>query len=402
MKKLAILLIFVALAATLWFYGRKPDLPTGPFAKAARETLTSTLPTNGKVEPLEWSTARAESAGIVDRVLAQLGQPVQQGAALATLRFTGPPPDPAAAEAQIAKAKAQLAEIEHGGQNAAIADIENALQLANFQKKEAQLELDLLVRLEKKKAATPAEVVAARKKVSEAQIEIDATRRKRAALIGVGDRSVAEADLKEGEAAEAAARKRLAQSEIRSPLSGIVYELTARPGAFVSAGDPIASVGRLDKVRVRVYVDEPELGRVSIGQPVSITWEALPGATWSGVVDKLPSEVIALGTRQVGEVLCTIENTGRRLTPGSNVNADIRTGVAEAALTIPKEAIRRDGAAAAVFVLEGGRIARRLVKIGVSSATRSQIVSGLNDGDSVALPLDQPLRDGDRVKPVYP
>jgi HlyD family secretion protein len=402
LKKFAIFLILAAVAATLWFYGRKPQLSEVPFAKVTRETLASTLPTNGKVEPLEWSTARAESAGIVDRVMAQLGQGVGQGAVIATLRFTGAQPILAAAEAQIAQAKAQLAEIERGGQNTALADIENALQLANFQKKEAQMELDIQVRLEKKKAATAADVVVARKKVSEAQIEIDAMTRKRKALIGVGDRSVAEAALQEGEAAAAAARKRLAQSEIHSPLSGTVYELPARPGAFVNAGDPIASVGRLDKLRVRVYVDEPELGRVAIGQPVAITWEALPGGAWRGVVDKLPAEVIALGTRQVGEVLCTIDNANRKLTPGSNVNAEIRTGVAENALAIPKEAIRREGGESAVFVLQGDRIAKRPVKIGVSSATRSQIVSGLNDGDSVALPVEQALQDGARVKPVRP
>ena len=146
-------------------------------------------------------------------------------------------------------------------------------------------------------------------------------------------------------------------------------------------------MGRLDKLRVRVYVDEPELGRVAIGQPVAITWEALPGGSWSGVVDKLPTAVVSLGTRQVGEVLCMIDNTNRKLSPGSNVNADIRTGVAENALTVPKEAIRRDGSGASVFVLAGDRIVLRQVKIGVSSATRSQIASGLNDGDSVALPV---------------
>ncbi len=402
MKKIAIPLILVAVAATLWFYGRKPELPEVPFAKVARGTLASTLPTNGKVEPFEWAAARAESAGIVDRVTAQLGQSVQQGAALAILRFTGVQPDPAAAQAQIAQAKAQLAEIERGGQNAALAEIENALQLANFQKKEAQMELDIQLRLEKKKAATAADVIVARKRVSEAQIAIEAMTRKRKALIGVGDRSVAEASLKEGEAAETAARKRLAQSEIHSPLSGTVYELPARVGAFVNAGDPIASVGRLDKLRVRVYVDEPELGRVAIGQPVAITWEALPGGAWSGVVDKLPTEVIALGTRQVGEVLCTIDNTDRKLTPGSNITAEIRTGVAENALTVPKEAIRREGGEPAVFVLQGDKVARRTVKIGLSSITRSQILSGLNEGDSIALAVEQPLQDGARVKPVYP
>ena len=296
-----------------------------------------------------------------------------------------------------------MAEIERGGQNAALADIENALQLANFQKKEAQMELDIQVRLEKKKAATAAEVTAARKKVSEAQIEIDAMTRKRKALIGVGDRSVAEASLQEGEASpRPLPGSGLPNPRMRSPLSGIVYESPARPGAFVNAGDLIASVGRLDKLRVRVYVDEPELGRVAIGQPVAITWEALPGGSWSGMVDKLPTEVIALGTRQVGEVLCTIDNANRKLTPGSNITAEIRTGVAENALSIPKEAIRREGGESTVFVLEGDKIVRRQVKTGVSSVTRSQIVSGLSGGDSVALPVEQPLQDGERVKPVYP
>ena len=111
MKKFAILLSVAAVAATLWFYGRKPQLPPKfPFAKVARETpLASTLATNGKVEPLEWSTARAESAGVVDRVFAQLGQAVGQGdAVIATLRFTGSQPSLAAAEAQIAQGESSV------------------------------------------------------------------------------------------------------------------------------------------------------------------------------------------------------------------------------------------------------------------------------------------------------
>jgi len=54
----------------------------------------------------------------------------------------------------------------------------------------------------------------------------------------------------------------------------------------VNVGDTAANVGRLDRLRVRVYVDEPELGRVAEGQPVTITWDALPGSSgagrWSG------------------------------------------------------------------------------------------------------------------------
>ena len=402
MKKFAIPFGITALAAAAWFYARKPALPTVPFAKVARETLVSALPATGKVEPIEWSAVRAESAGIIDRINVQQGQPIAKGAVLATLRFTGAQPDLSAAEAQIARANAQLADIERGGHNAALAEIENGLQLARFQKQAAQIDLDALTRLEKNNAATRAEVLAARNKVSESQIEIEALTRKRAALIGASDRSVAEALLKEGQAAESIARRRIAQSEIRSPLSGIVYDLPVRQGAYVNSGDLVANVGRLDKLRVRVYVDEPELGRIAIGQPVTIAWDALPGVTWSGEVDKVPTEIVPLGTRQVGEVLCSIDNTNRKLVPGTNVDAQIRTGVASNALTIPKEAIRRQGAETGVLLLADDRVTWRKIAVGVNSITRSQVVSGLSEGDSVALSVEQPLKGGDLVKPVYP
>jgi HlyD family secretion protein len=158
----------------------------------------------------------------------------------------------------------------------------------------------------------------------------------------------------------------------------------------------------MDRLLVRVYVDEPELGRVAVGQPVTITWDALPGVTWSGAVDKLPTEVIPVGTRQVGEVFCTIENANGKLVPGTNVTAEIRTKVAANALTIPKEAVRREGPQTGVFMLKGDRIVWQKIDIGASSATRSQAVNGLNEGDSVALPVERPLKSEDRVIPVYP
>ncbi len=402
MKKVLIPAAILAIAAAVWIYSRKPEIPTVPFAKVVRENLVSTLPTNGKVEPLEWSAVRAENPGVVDKVLVQQGQSVAVGAVLAELRLTGVQADLTAAEAQLARARAQLADIERGGHKAELAEIENGLERARFDKQEAQRDLDTLIRLEQKKAATRSDVQAAADKVAEAQIRIDAQRRKREALIGADDKTVAEALLKQGQAAENAARRRMAEAQVRAPLTGVVYNLAVRQGAYVNNGDPIAHVGRLDKLRVRVYVDEPELGRVETGQAVVITWEALPGETWSGVVDKTPTEIVPLGTRQVGEVLCTIENTGGKLVPGTNVNADIRTNSAANALTIPREAVRRDGSEPAVFLLQGDVVRWRKIAIGVGSATRVQASTGLSEGDSVALPIEAPLKDGDRVKAVYP
>ena len=166
----------------------------------------------------------------------------------------------------------------------------------------------------------------------------------------------------------------------------------------MNAGDLIAYVGRMDQLKVRVYVDEPELGRVAVGQPVTITWDALPGRQWHGLVDKKPVAVQALGSRQVGEVVCSIVNEGRALIPGTNVNAEIRTAVVETALVIPKETLRHDSQGDYVFALKGEIVERRAVKKGrIQHHAWCRLLEGLGESDAVALPSDTPLKVGDRV-----
>jgi HlyD family secretion protein len=138
------------------------------------------------------------------------------------------------------------------------------------------------------------------------------------------------------------------------------------------------------------------------GEPVVITWDALPGHQWKGQVDKLPTQIVPLGTRQVGEVGCIIENPDRELKPNANINADIQASVIENAIAIPKEAIRRQGAETGVLALDGDRLAWRKVSLGISNYTKSQVLSGLKDGDAVALPSEKPIPIGSRVKPLFP
>jgi HlyD family secretion protein len=184
-------------------------------------------------------------------------------------------------------------------------------------------------------------------------------------------------------------------------MAGTIYGREVRSGSYVNAGDLIGNVGLLDVLRVKVYVDEPELGRVAEGQPVTITWDALPGRQWHGRVDKKPVSIQPLGSRQVGEVICSIENEGHALIPGTNVNAEIRTAVAENALVIPKEALRHDAQGDFVLALKGDLLERRAVKRGIASITQVQIVEGLAENDAAALPGDAPMKSGDKVQAVY-
>ncbi len=401
MKKKLFLLALIPLAALVWWaYMRKHEPPRVPFAAATRETLTSTLPTNGKVEPMEWQAIRAETAGLVDRLTVQDGQQVAKGAPVAYLTEPGLQAEVQAAEARVAEARANLATLQGGGRASEIAEIENGLARARFDLQESQRELASLRRLQEKGAATLAEVESARGKTRQAELQIEALQKRRAALVGKPDVTVAQARLQDAEAALALARVKVAQAVVRAPIGGTVYGAAVRQGAFVETGTLLANVGRFDRLRVRVYVDEPELGRVAEGQPVAITWDALPGKTWNGTVEKKPASIEALGTRQVGEVLCSIENPGRELIPGTNVNAEIRTAVVPDAVVIPKECLRRDERGSFVFVLRDNTVRRQSVRTGVSSITRLQVLDGVKAGDAVALPTDLPLKDGMAVTPA--
>jgi HlyD family secretion protein len=397
LKKLLLLLLLVVAAVIGWGVFRKNTPPKVNFTRVKRETLVSTLPTNGKAEPFVWQAVHAETAGLVGQVKVREGERVAQGAVLAVITDPSLAADVAAGEAKVAEARANLAALEAGGKPSELAGIENSLARARFDLQQHQKEYDALRRLAEKQAAVRLDVDAAHDKVRQSEIEIEGLENRRKSLLDRTEIAAARARLQDTEVALNLARQRAGLNTLTAPIAGEIYGLAVRPGAYLNVGDPAANVGRLDRLRVRVYVDEPELGRVAEGQPVTITWDALPGKQWHGTVERKPASIQALGSRQVGEVICSIENPNRELIPGANVNAEIRTAVVESALVVPKETLRHDAQGDYVFALNGDTVVRRPVKKGASSTTAIQVVEGLAEGDAVAMPSDVALKPGDRV-----
>jgi HlyD family secretion protein len=401
-RLILVLLILAAAGAVIWSLASwKNQPPEIPFAKVARETIVSSVSTNGKVEPIDWAIARAERSGPVDAIHIERGKAVSQDAALVEIDASEAKAELASAEARMEQARAELSMFDKGGRATDLADISSGIEKAKLELANAQRDVDQLTRLEAKQAATHMEVNAAKQRADAARLQIQALEQKRAALVGASDRSSATARLRDAESAAKLAEQRIRQSVVRAPIAGVVYQFDLKRGAYLNAGDAVASIGKLERVRVNVLVDEPDLGRVKVGLPVAIAWDALPGRSWSGVVDKLPTQVEAQGTRQVGQVICIIENPGRDLLPGTNVTAEIRAESVINALTVPREAIRRDLGQAGVFVLTGDHVAWKKITQGIGNTTRAQ-VEGLNEGDSIALPTEKPIKEGMAVKAVYP
>lgn len=401
MKKTLLVVILIAAAVAAGWYFKRPAVPTVLFAKTTRQNLSNVLSTNGKVEPAEYMEVRVQTPGLVKQVLVHNGDSVRRDQVLAELSEPGLQQELDAAVAREAQARADLQTFQAGGRSSDTAEIDGTINRLKTDRDAGQRNLDSLQRLLEKQAATAYEVQQARQNIHSLDVQIEALQQRRAALVGKGDLGSAQARLQEAEANVQLARTRIAQDVIRSPMAGAIYDLPARAGSFLNAGDPVASVGKLNPVRVRVYVDEPELGRVAPGERVRITWDALPGKEWTGTVEKRPTEVVALGTRQVGEVLCTIDNPMRELVPGTNVNAFILTQVIDNALTVPKVSVRRDAGVGAYVLQKDNTVRWQQIVTGASDALHVEVVKGLQDGDAVSEATDLSLKSGQKVNPVF-
>jgi len=149
-------------------------------------------------------------------------------------------------------------------------------------------------------------------------------------------------------------------------------------------------------------VDEPDIGRLAIGDKVEVTWDGLPGRIWNATVNTVPSAVKLRNTRTVGESTAIVNNSDLRLLPNVNVGITIVSGEHHGVLTVPREAIRLDNNKTYVFEIKNDELVRRDVQTSIANLTSVEITGGLADNALVALNStnSKPLKNGIPVKVV--
>jgi HlyD family secretion protein len=392
-----LILAVVILAAFLSLRRSQVQVRT---ARAYRETITSSIATNGKIEPVDNFEAHAPMATTVKRAEVLQGDWVKAGRLLLQLDDSGARAQLARGQAQVKGAEAELQAVSSGGTQEEILTTRNALVKAQADRDAAQKNLQAMQRLLQNGAASQAEVDAAQAQLRVAEANLHSLEQKLHDRFSKPEVAHAAAQLAEARAALAAATDLLRNLNISSPHLGVVYNLPVRKDMFVSAGDLLVQVADLHRVRVRAFVDEPEIGRLQKGQPIEIGWDALPGRLWHCTIESLPTNVVQRLTRMVGEVTCIVDNSDLKLLPNTNVSVGVIQARHENALTVPREAVRQDAEGKYVFQVVNGQLKRRNVQTSVSNLTRVEITSGIPDGAVLALGAVnmQPLRDGMPVK----
>jgi len=371
---------------------------------AERQTITASIATNGKIEALNNFQAFAPMATTVKKIYVKQGDWVKAGQMLLRLDDADARQQAAKAQAELKGAQADLSAVQSGGTQEELLTTRSALTKAQMDRDTAERNLHAMQNLLKTGAASQAEVDAAENRLKAAEAQVQLLQKKLNDRYSQQEIGHVQAQETEAKASLQAAQEVLKNSNIAAPSEGMVYSLPVREGAFVNTGDPLIAVADLHKVRVRAFVDEPEIGRLQPGQLVEVTWDALPGRVWKGTLETLPTTVVQHGTRTVGEVTCVINNDDLKLLPNTNVSVAVVTARRENALTVPREAIHQDEQGQYVFQVVDGELRRRNVMTSVSNLTRVEVTSGLQDNAVLALGAlnMQSLKGGMAVKPATP
>lgn len=407
------ILIFLVAAGLLAFAlvklsGRQPVAKISAVAPV-RENISSSITSNGKVEPISPYAIRAQLNTFVDKVLAVEGQQVKKGELLLELDVKDATAQLAAARIKLLKAEDDLRTAKAGGRADQAAKATGDLARARADLARVEQENGALKRLVAKQAATKDELAANEVELVKARAEVQRLQGareefERGLSLDVEQYSL---QVKQAQSDVAALKEQVGDGHITAPASGTLYSLPAKRGDFVHVGDLLAEMADLHQVRVRAFIDEPELGGLEPGEPVRITWDALPNQVWQGKTEVIPKQVVPRGARSVGELLCSVDNKKLELLPNINVNVRINSKERRNVLTVPRGAVEFDGAKRYVYVVKDGnlgvgqsKLERREVQLGIADATNYEVASGLNENDLVALPGDAILRDGMAVKVV--
>lgn len=376
--------------------GPSPVELTG--VRIAERDIEAALVTSGRIEATARVAVRADVAGRVERVLEGRGSAVGPGRELVRLADSGQAAAVSEAQSRADAARAGLAQFEAGLDPVRVAALLAERARLTATRDSARTDVERLRRLARDKAVPRADLATAERLLEDLGLQIAGID----VQLKPPPREARRAELAAA-VAEAGSRLREAQRlasllSVRAPAAGVVYSLPVSVGDYLETGGLVARIGTLDPVRAAIFVDEPELGRVELGQVAQLTADSHPGRVWNCTIDELATEVTEIGTRRVGVVLCTAPNPQGRLLPNLTVGVRVVTARATAVPSLPRSALRGTGPEASVWIMEGARATRRSVDSGVAGPRFVEIRGGLPASATVLVPGGIEITEGMAVR----
>ena len=354
---------------------KPPELPTIRVRKVHRINEPVNVSASGTVEAKDTAKVAFQVAGKVLNVAVQEGDPVRAGQLLAALDSSDYQHGADAAAGQVALARSNL-------------------EQAKVAYDQASDEYQRMKKLYDRKSLAPndfkkfeAAYLAARERYQ--PIEAGATQ---------GDKGAAQAALEQAQAQDKIARKRLADTELRAPIDGIVARKMIDVGDTTAPGMPAFVVMNLNPAKVRVGVPEADVGKVKMGQGATIQVPSLEGESFAGKVTLVG--IAAEPASRTFAVEIKVPNPHTTLRAGMIAEARIETDQTVESLTLPGEAVVRDPQGATlvfVYFPEQKRVFSRRVEVGSVYGREVEVRKGLSGQDLVVVAGQNGLTDGSPV-----
>jgi HlyD family secretion protein len=382
-----ILIVAAILGAAIATSGSSTKLDPSQLAKVERGDIARSVVATGKIQPITKVEVKSKASGIVTKLFVDINAHVHQGQLLAQL-------DQIEILAQVAAQKAQLAAAESNA-HAASASIE-------YDKVSAEApDLPMYKHTYDRALQMSKDGVVSKQALDDAQQKYLAAaniRDKAVAQITVDNSKLrqAQSQVAEAQASLRQLEEQLSYTIITSPMDGTVLSRDVEVGDAVSSilvlgstATLVMTIGDTTQVYVQGKVDESDIGKVYLGQPARIKVESFKDKTFYGKVTKIAPLGVEKDNVTTFEVRVSIDNPGGELKTNMTANAEIILEEHKNVLTLPEQAViyDKDRNAFAEVPDSKQKNGRRKVaiKVGISNGNKTELLSGLNAGDTVIL-----------------
>lgn len=389
-NSLRIILVLVAIGAAGFFAWKKLQGPTVEVVRVQAGPFEHSIVVSGRVQAPNRIEIGSVITGRVEKVLVEEGAIVTAGQRLILLETSELKAALDQARAAEASARARIATVRE----LTLPQSNDAVVQAEAQVRFAEDEYRRNRELRDKGFISEARLqdLERLRAVAKSQLESARTQARAQETRGVAAR---EAVLREQEAraARELAESKLAQTVILASLPGTVLARAVEPGDIVSPGKRLLTINSNSETRLTAQIDEKNLAYLKVGQEALASSEAFPERNFKAVLYYISPGVDT--TRGSVEARFRVPEPPDYLRADMTVSIDIGVGRKERALTVPTEAVRESGGSQTVQVVRDGSARSVKVEIGIRTASRSEISSGIAEGDAVVLTRD--IADGTRV-----
>jgi len=350
---------------------------------AVEQPITRFIRATGSLMAEDHADVAAEIAGRIVATPIERGTPVKEGAVLVRV-------SPAEAEAQAREAEANAAQIEArlGIANGGTYDV-NAVpevQTAKSSYDLAQNEFNRIKLLLEQQVVSQSEYDQRRTQLDASRQQYEAARNGAAQQFQV---------LQSARARVSLAHKSLADTTVRAPFTGLVAERLVSTGDYVTKGMKVATVVRVNPLRVQLTVPEQFVSAVKVGAPVTFQVDAYPGREFTGTVRYVSPALEA--NRRAMTVEAVVPNQSGDLKPGLFATARVDQPEKVPAVMVPESAVLTQAGTSRVYVVNGDKVEERIVTTGQQIDAFVEIATGLKAGEKVATKNVAQLFDGAKV-----